>query len=113
MDDTTIRIAVGLRLGLPLCHPHSCRRCGGHVDKFATHGLSCRCSEGRHLRHLSVNSIVQRALSAAGVPSRLEPSGLVRSDGKRPYGVSLWFLGRLGSPSFGMLPIRTPLHLLM
>ena len=43
MDDTTIRIAVGLRLGLPLCHPHSCRRCGGHVDEFATDGLSCRC----------------------------------------------------------------------
>ena len=96
MDDTTIRIAVGLRLGLPLCHPHSCHCCGGHVDEFATHGLSCRCSKGRHLRHSSVNSIVQRALSAAGVSSRLEPSGVVRLDGKRPDGVTMvpWSSGK-------------------
>ena len=69
---------------------------GGPVDEFATHGLSCRCSEGRHLRHSSVNAIVQRALSAAGVPSRLEPSGLVRSDGKRPDGVTMvpWSSGK-------------------
>ena len=112
MDDTTIRIAVGLRLGLPLCHPHSCHCCGGHVDEFATHGLSCRCSKGRHLCHSSVNSIVQRALSAAGVPSRL--SHLVLS-GRMVKGQtgSLWSLGCLGSPSFRMLPVWTPLHLLM
>ena len=41
-------------------------------------------------------SILQRALSAAGVPSRLEPSGLVRSDGKRPDVVTMvpWSSGK-------------------
>ena len=28
MDDDVIRVAVGLRLGLPLCHPHECHDCG-------------------------------------------------------------------------------------
>uniref|UniRef100_A0A1X7UK63 Uncharacterized protein n=1 Tax=Amphimedon queenslandica TaxID=400682 RepID=A0A1X7UK63_AMPQE len=96
MDDSTIRIAVGLRLGLPLCHPHFCSHCGGHVNMFATHGLSCRRSKDRHLRHSSVNFVIQRALSAVGVPSHLEPSGLYRSDGKRPDGVTMvpWSSGK-------------------
>ena len=28
MDDDTIRVAVGLRLGTPLCEPHQCSLCG-------------------------------------------------------------------------------------
>ena len=44
MDDTTIRVAVGLRLGLPLCCPHSCHHCGSAVDDLATHGLHCKKS---------------------------------------------------------------------
>ena len=40
MDDDTIRVAVGLRLGIPLCHPHHCSLCGAEVDNLATHGLS-------------------------------------------------------------------------
>ena len=41
--------------------------------------------------------IIHRALVAAHVPSRLEPSGLYRSDGKRPDGVSIvpWKCGQL------------------
>ena len=40
--------------------------------------------------------IIHRTLSSAGIPSRLEPPGLSRSDGKRPDGVTLapWSLGR-------------------
>ena len=39
---------------------------------------------------------MQRALSAAGVPSHLELSGLVRSDGKRPDGFTMvpWSSGK-------------------
>ena len=97
MDDDTIRIATGLRLGAPLCRPHTCHHCGEEVDSLATHGLSCRWSEGRHHRHAAVNDITHRALVAAKVPSRLEPSGLYRTDGKRPDGITVvpWKKGKL------------------
>ena len=28
VDDDTVRVAVGLRLGTAICGPHSCQRCG-------------------------------------------------------------------------------------
>ena len=67
------------------------------MDEFATHGLSCRFSRGHHSRHAAVNDIVQRSLAAAKVPSHLEPSGLYRSDGKRPDGATIvpWKMGKL------------------
>ena len=96
MDDSTLRIAVGLRLGTPICTPHICQHCGAEVLSRGTHGLSCQSSEGRHPRHAAVNDIIHRTLSSAGIPSRLEPPGLSRSDGKRPDGVTLapWSSGR-------------------
>ena len=45
-----------------------------YLPQFATHGLSCRKSAGRH-------PALQDALVSAHVPSRLEPLGLYRSDG--------------------------------
>ncbi|KAL5477115.1 hypothetical protein EMCRGX_G023860 [Ephydatia muelleri] len=74
MDDATVRISMGLRLGLPLCRSHTCQHCGAEVSQFATHGLSCRKSAGRYHRHSAVNDIIHRALAVAHVPSRLEPS---------------------------------------
>ena len=58
--------------------------------------MSYRKSEGRHHRHAALNDIIHRALSSAKVPSRLEPTGLLRSDGKRPDGVTLvpWECGK-------------------
>ena len=96
MDGETIRIAMGLRLGVPLCLPHMCQHCGSEVDSLGTHGLSCYKSQGRHPRHASVNGLIQRHLSAAGIPAHLEPSGVCRSDGKRPDGASImpWSRGR-------------------
>ena len=96
MDDDVVRSAVGLRLGVALCRPHRCHQCGADVDELATHGLSCIRSKGRHPRHAAINSIIQRALSTAKIPSTLEPSGLDRSDGKRPDGVTIapWKTGR-------------------
>ena len=72
-----------------VCQPHQCRHCGSTVDALATHGLSCRWSEGRFPRHAAINDIIHRSLTSAKVPSRLEPNGLFRSDGKRPDGLSL------------------------
>ncbi len=97
MDDNTVWVAVGLRLGTSICGPHQCQHCSVIVDELGRHALSCRQSEGRHQRHTALNDIVKRALSSAKIPSRLEPPGLVRSDGRRPDGVTLatWKSGRL------------------
>ena len=96
MDDNVVRIAVGLRLGVPLCRPHRCRDCRDEVDELATHGLGCVKSKGRHPRHAAINSVIQRSLAAAQIPSTLEPTGLSRSDGKRPDGATIapWKSGR-------------------
>ena len=96
MDDDTVRIAVGLRLGAPTCGPYQCRHCSVEVDVFGRHSLSCKKSEGRHFRHSALTDIVKRGLSAAHIPTRLEPTGLLRS-GKRPDGVTLapWSSGCL------------------
>ena len=97
MDDECLRIAIGLRLGCQLGLPHVCARCGEGVDQYATHGLSCRWSQGRHSRHGEINDIIHRSLVTAKVPSRLEPSGLLRSDGKTPDGMTIipWSRGQL------------------
>ena len=45
-----------------------------------------------------MTDILHRALSFANVPSRLEPTGLDRADGKRPDGITMvhnWSNGRL------------------
>ena len=83
MDDDTIRIAVGLRLGVPICGHHMCRHCGAEVDSMGRHSLSCRSSEGRHHRHGASNEIIHRSLVSAHVPSRLEPQGFMRSEETR------------------------------
>ena len=72
LDDNSLRVAVGLRLGLPLVLPHQCI-CGAHVDKFGHHGLACRRSAGRHLRHNLMNEIILRSLQSANIPSVREP----------------------------------------
>ena len=97
MDDNTIRVSVGLRLGTTLCRPHGCLQCGAEVNHLGTHGLSCVRSEVRHHRHAALNDIVHRALTAAHIPSRLDPSGIFRPDGKRPDGITVvpWTSGRL------------------
>jgi hypothetical protein len=40
-------------------------------------------------RHHFLNDLIWRGLTRAGIPSTKEPSGLSRSDGKRPDGLSL------------------------
>ena len=97
MDDDVVRIAVSLRLGVPLCHPHMCSCCGAEVNNLGTHGLSCRFSKGRHTRHAALNDIIKHALVSARIPCHLEPSGLYRSDGKHPDGASVvpWRCGKI------------------
>ena len=72
-----LRIALGLRLGVPIVVEHTCV-CGGKVDVFGTHGLSCRRSGGRTPRHAVVNETIRRALVSGGIPAVLEPVGVCR-----------------------------------
>ena len=48
------------------------------------------------MRHNHLNDIVHRALTRAGIPATKEPHGLLRTDGKRPDGLTLipWREGR-------------------
>ena len=95
LDDESVRVAVGLRLGVPLCEPHRCP-CGAPVAADGLHGLSCSLGPGRNARHAALNDIIFRSLTRAGFPSSKEPVGLLRADGKRPDGLTLipWHAGR-------------------
>jgi hypothetical protein len=95
LDDSALRVAVGLRLGAPVVLEHQCT-CGTTVSKLGHHGLSCKRSAGRHLRHNLLNDTILRALLSANVQSIREPPGLARSDAKRPDGATLvpWSSGR-------------------
>jgi hypothetical protein len=98
LDDEAVRVAVGLRLGTSLCEPHTCI-CGTAVNVMGTHGLACKRSAGRIGRHHLLNDIIWRALNRANIPAVKEPQGLVRSDGKRPDGVTQipWSEGKCAS----------------
>ena len=95
LGDCSFKIAVGLRLGCPICVPHLCV-CGNQVDDLGIHGLSCKFSAGRISRHHAVNDLIKRALISAEIPSVLEPPGTSRDDGKRPDGMTLipWDSGK-------------------
>ena len=95
LEDDAIRVAVGLRLGASLCEPHQ-YTCGNMVNMRSNHGLSCERSVGRTLRHNYINDLVYHALLQAGLPSTKEPAGLLRTDGKRPDGLTnvLWKAGK-------------------
>jgi len=53
------------------------------------HGLSCRRGPGSQSHHHAVNEIIARILRSVGVLSILEPTGLIRGNGKRPEGATL------------------------
>jgi hypothetical protein len=66
------------------------------VDARGLHSLSCKKSAGRMSRHQYLNDIIWRAVVRAGVPATKEPVGLLRTDGKRPDGLTQipWNEGR-------------------
>ena len=94
-DDDAIRIAIGLRLGANLCDPHVCY-CDTFVNSHSTHGLSCKRGSSKLTRIAIINNLIHRALVRARILSTMEPTGLSRSDGKRPDGFTLvpWSAGK-------------------
>src|SRR6218665_1652348 len=95
LSDEALRVAVGLRLGANICEPRTCA-CSAFVSARGEHGLSCSLGFGRVARHGVINDLIHRALIKAGFPAVKEPQGLLRSDGKRPDGITLipWKAGR-------------------
>jgi hypothetical protein len=95
LEKTTLQIAVYLRLGISICQPHICT-CGSLVDTLSHHGLSCIKNAGRISRHSCLNDILKRAFSSANIPCILEPTGVLRDDGKRPDGITIipWKKGK-------------------
>ena len=94
-ENEDIRVAVGLRLGAALCQAHQCP-CGALVEVNGLHGLSCKSGSGKHSRQASINDIIYRACCHADIPAVKEPTGLTRTDGKRPDGSTLvpWLAGK-------------------
>ena len=88
IDNEDVRVAIGLRLGIAICEPHICPS-GALVDAHGTHAFSCKFGSGKHSKHNTINDIVCRSLARADIPSVKEPTGLLRSDGKCPDGLTL------------------------
>ena len=101
LTDTSLRIAISLHLGAIICAPHTCV-CGQSVDSSGTHGLACRKSAGRLMRHNAVNDLIKRALASAHVPALLEPKSLCRDDGKRPRWSLCSAMGQRSLPRVGL-----------
>ena len=93
LDDESIRVAVGLRLGCVLCTAHRVARLWIR-ERFTD--LSCRLATGTNARHNALNDVVHRAFSSAGVPSVLEPRGLTSCGERRTDGLTMipWSDGR-------------------
>ena len=49
----------------------------------------CRRAPGRSARHHALNDLVAQCFASAGTPVTKEPTGLFRTDGKRPDGLTL------------------------
>jgi hypothetical protein len=68
LDNVSLRVAIALRLGAPVCLPHVCVR-SASVDSTGRHGLSFRKSADRLFRHSAVNKPIERALMSAEIPA--------------------------------------------
>ena len=114
LGDRELSIAVGLRLGCPVVASHVCR-CGATVASDGHHGLSCRKSAGRQSRHASINLLLALALRSAGVPTQLEPVGLLPGGLLRPDGGTLvpWSHGRCLAWDFTCPDTVAPTHLVI
>ena len=96
LDDESVRIAVGLRLGQPICLSHPCSLCKKIVEQNGHHGLHCHRSKGRSIRHTLLNNEISKVLQLVKTPTLREPSGTHIDPFLRPDGISLtpWEKGK-------------------
>ena len=66
------------------------------MDARGLHSFVCRTAPGRSARHHAFNDFVARCFASAGTPATKEPTGLFRTDEKRPDGLTLvpWQSGK-------------------
>ena len=95
MDNASVRIAAGLRLGAPIVRSHVCV-CGETVTVDGHHGLSCRFGSGRHSRHNQVIDVLCHAFIKSSTLATREPHSLCTCNVKRPDGGTQvpWSRGR-------------------
>ena len=95
LSDEEVRIAVGLRIGLPLVLPHACEY-GGMIDSLGLHCLACIKSANKQARQSIINDVVYRSMVSAKIQAVKEPTGLCK-DGKRPDSASIipWKRGKI------------------
>ena len=72
LDDETIRLAVGVRLGTKICHTHTCP-CGALVDDLGLHCFVCRKGNGKQTRHSLFNEVIWRSFLRAKIQASKEP----------------------------------------
>jgi len=46
LDDESVHVAANTRLGINLCEPHVCHRCGSQVDARGLHCFICKHAPG-------------------------------------------------------------------
>ena len=91
----TIRHAkCGISVDAFHMHHSSCQMrdiCGRvpYAPPLSLHPSSCQFIAGRIPRHSTLSDVVRHGLSAAGIPSMLEPWGPDRGNRKRPDGIAL------------------------
>ena len=61
LEGEAIPVAVGLRLGVDLCHLHRCSY-GSTVDAEGIHGFPCKLAAGRMPRRQALNDLIWLAL---------------------------------------------------
>ena len=59
------------------------------IDARGLHGLACKKSGPRHIRHAMLNDIIWRAIKKAQVPVSNEPVDLSHVDAERTDGALL------------------------
>jgi len=85
LDGESVRIAVGLRLGLNIYVPMFVVVVRWlRLEVFTALYTSAPLVPGRTSRHHALKDMVARALASAGNPAVEESNGLTRVDGKRP-----------------------------
>ena len=106
LDPPSFRVTVARRLRLPIREEDSfCPRCGGIMDRFGDHALTCPCAGDRTRRHNALRNIVHEAAKEGGLGPVKEKAGLLPASMDRGGAE-----GGLGPPPLGGLGGSPPIR---